>query len=216
MRVLVLVLAGWLAASAWGKELFGTVTSVTDGDTLTLRVECADLEVVTRLAGIDAPESGQRYGKKSAQALRAAVAGKPARPTYYKRDKYGRLVGRVSVDGRDVNLAQVASGWAWHFKAYAHEQDDAERAAFSEAEAVARAGRLGLWRDTSPMPPWQWRENHPAEMAEAAAPEHPGDDGESAEFSFATFAGEVVHIGPRGGRYIVLPNGTKRYLSQDE
>lgn len=25
------------------------------------------------------------------------------------------------------------------------------------AEAKAREGRVGLWRDAAPMPPWEWR-----------------------------------------------------------
>ena len=39
-----------------------------------------------------------------------------------KRDRYGREVGLVLVNGRDVNLIQVERGMAWHYKAYEHEQ----------------------------------------------------------------------------------------------
>lgn len=39
-----------------------------------------------------------------------------------KTDRYGRTVGKVLLLGRDVNLAVVAAGLAWHYKEYESEQ----------------------------------------------------------------------------------------------
>ena len=33
-----------------------------------------------------------------------------------KTDKYGRAVGKVKIDGKNANLEQGRSGFAWHYK----------------------------------------------------------------------------------------------------
>jgi len=40
---------------------------------------------------------------------------------------------------------------AWHYKHF----DQNRRLA--EAEREAREARRGLWRDSQPVPPWEWR-----------------------------------------------------------
>ena len=57
----------------------------------------------------------------------------------------------------DAGLHLVASGMAWHFKRYAHEQQPADRAAYATAEDRARAERRGLWQEPGPIAPWDWR-----------------------------------------------------------
>ena len=66
-------------------------------------------------------------------------------------DPYGRVVGRVYVDGVDVYQELVARGCAWVYRKY---PDDAELLAL---EAQAQEIRLGLWADPNPIPPWEWR-----------------------------------------------------------
>jgi len=36
------------------------------------------------------------------------------------KDKYGRIVGHVMIDGRDVNLEMLKEGMAWHYEKYDH------------------------------------------------------------------------------------------------
>lgn len=74
-----------------------------------------------------------------------------------KSDRCGRSVGKVIIDGRDVNLAMVVAGLAWHYKQYQGEQTPADRLLYSDAEQEARLGRHGLWRDLSPVVPWGHR-----------------------------------------------------------
>lgn len=85
------------------------------------------------------------------------AAGKIAEVQYSKKDKYRRIVGKVLVDGTDVNLEQVWAGMAWHYKAFEKEQSAIDRHAYAEAEVVARQQRVGLWTDQSPTPPWEFR-----------------------------------------------------------
>ncbi|MBM3273431.1 thermonuclease family protein [Candidatus Kaiserbacteria bacterium] len=46
---------------------------------------------------------------------------------------------------------------AWWYRQYAKEQPVEDQNRYSQAEAEAQAKRVGLWADSSPMPPWEWR-----------------------------------------------------------
>ena len=72
----ILLLAGLVLAAPPKvvEEFSGKVIGVTDGDTIKVLVNKESVTV--RLEGIDAPESGQSYGKKSKEALAEMVAGK--------------------------------------------------------------------------------------------------------------------------------------------
>jgi endonuclease YncB( thermonuclease family) len=76
---------------------------------------------------------------------------------YDKYDRYGRVLGKVLLDGEDVNLEQIRAGLAWHYKKYQGEQTVADRVAYSDAEMDARRHERGLWGDPSPVPPWDYR-----------------------------------------------------------
>lgn len=67
------------------------------------------------------------------------------------------MIGKVQVNGQDVNLEQVRRGCGWHYKKYQHEQTLDDRLSYNAAEGSARASRVGLWADSEPMPPWDWR-----------------------------------------------------------
>jgi endonuclease YncB( thermonuclease family) len=75
----------------------------------------------------------------------------------HKQDRYGRSVGKVIHQGRDVNLEQVRRGIAWHYKAYEREQASEDRASYARVEVEARDAHLGLWSHPIPIPPWDWR-----------------------------------------------------------
>jgi endonuclease YncB( thermonuclease family) len=64
---------------------------------------------------------------------------------------------KVIIDNVDVNLVQIDSGFAWHYVKYASEQTIQDRELYSKAEAKARSRRTGLWADSSPIPPWDFR-----------------------------------------------------------
>lgn len=114
-------------------------------------------QVRVRLAGIDAPEKGQAFGAVAKKELSDLVFGKPATVEWRKKDRYGRIVGKVIVNGVDANLNMVKAGLAWHYKQYAGEQSPADRASYDKAEEDARAKGVGLWRDKQPVPPWEFR-----------------------------------------------------------
>ncbi len=120
-RLIASVFFVFLSLTAFADTLTGKVAKITDGDTLYV-LDANYKEHKIRLAGIDAPERKQAYGLASRKHLASIVAGKQVTVEYQKRDRYGRIVGNVLLDGIDVCLEQVKAGFAWHYKKYQHEQ----------------------------------------------------------------------------------------------
>jgi endonuclease YncB( thermonuclease family) len=133
------------------QRISGEVTSVYDGDTITVGGESI------RLASIDAPELDQAYGPSSRAHLAFLVLGQSVTVTYAQKDFYDRVVGTVfKSDCSHVNLNQVASGAAWYYEAYKCEIDIRQRQAYAVAHASARTAKKGLWATTS-VAPWVHR-----------------------------------------------------------
>lgn len=141
---------------AQAETLVGEVVGLADGDTVTV-LDAQRVQHKIRLAGIDAPEKGMPWGQKSKEALSDRVYRRTVTVEWQKQDRYGRLVGKIMVDGRDANLAQVADGMAWHYKDYQNEQTLEDRLRYAQAELDARNGRRGLWAEPEPVAPWTWR-----------------------------------------------------------
>jgi len=106
--------------------LTGRAVRVIDGDTIVV-LDNSNSQHKIRLTGIDAPERGQAYGTKSKEHLSDSVAGEFVVVEYDKYDRYGRVLGKVLLDGEDVNLEQIEAGLAWHYKKYQGEQTVADR-----------------------------------------------------------------------------------------
>jgi endonuclease YncB( thermonuclease family) len=68
------------------------------------------------------------------------------------RDRYGRSVGRVECRTVDAGAHQVATGMAWVYDRYSKPTSP-----LYGLQAGARAAKRGLWADTEPAPPWDWR-----------------------------------------------------------
>lgn len=158
--LLVSALAAAPAAAAGPTGvLVGRVIRVQDGDSLVLST--AGHQLVVRLAGIDAPELEQPWGRAARDLLRNCTAGRHVVVTVLTTDRHGRPVGVVDTKGEDCGLAQLRAGLAWHYRAYAETLPVAQRQSYDTAERVARRARIGLWRDADPEPPWQWRRQNP-------------------------------------------------------
>lgn len=146
------------AGYAHADTLQGRIVAVLDGDTVTL-LDGSNKQTRIRLMGIDAPEKAQAFGMRSKQYLSELVFNKQVAVEYSKQDKYGRTIGKILVDNLDANLEQVKAGMAWHYKQYAREQIPSDRTAYAAAEELAKSTKHGLWVDSNPSPPWEWRHN---------------------------------------------------------
>ena len=171
LRVIGICLA-FLWFSALGDNLSGRVVKVADGDTITVltggsrsvatataRASLPPTEHKIRLHGIDAPEKDQAFGQKSKQRLSDYVFGKDVTVKWKSKDKYGRILGTVFVDGKDINLEMLKAGMAWHYKRFD------KSPAYAAAEQDARENRRGLWIDPNPIPPEQFRHAVPSPSA---------------------------------------------------
>jgi endonuclease YncB( thermonuclease family) len=134
----------------------GRVVGVADGDTLDVLTADKQKHRI-RLAGIDAPESRQAFGKVAKKHLSDLVFAQDVRVLWSKHDRYGRVIGKVLRGNTDVCLAMVRDGYAWHFKRYQSEQEAAERSRYAAAETEARRAHRGLWVDRDPVAPWDFR-----------------------------------------------------------
>jgi len=134
----------------------GKVVGVSDGDTITVLDENKK-QYKIRLQGIDAPESSQPFGQTAKQNLSGWVFGKTVKVLIYKKDRYGRELGTVYLDDKDINLEQVKAGLAWHYKKYQSEQSKSEREEYATAETTARTSKSSLWSEVDAISPDEWR-----------------------------------------------------------
>ncbi len=141
------------------------VTKVSDGDTIQV-VDSLGTKVKVRFYGIDCPETekatgrqavskpGQPYGEEAFRALQGKLQRQHVRLDVMDTDRYGRTVSIVWLGDRNINLEMVAEGWAW---AYTQYLDRPHASEYLQAEEQARAKRLGLWQQSNPQPPWEFR-----------------------------------------------------------
>jgi len=157
-RVLVFIVFAVLTTASHADALTGRVVGIADGDTLTL-LDATNTQHKIRLSGIDSPEKGQPFGQACKKSLSDLAYDRVVAVESNKLDRYGRVIGKVLVNGQDVNLEQVRRGCGWHYKKYQNEQILDDRLSYNAAEESARARRVGLWTDLEPRPPWEWRKD---------------------------------------------------------
>lgn len=163
MRLFFVVLLS-LSPLSWADTISGRVVGISDGDTIVV-LDTKNKQHKIRLSGIDAPEKRQAFGTKSKEALSADIFDKEIEVEFTKCDKYGRIIGKVILDYNDMNIRQIERGLAWHYKEYMAEQDAEDREMYEMAEFVARSMGTGLWADSHPVPPWDFRRKQTAEDA---------------------------------------------------
>lgn len=153
MHRLFLAVIMLFASAGIALAMSGKVVGVVDGDTLDV-LTGNNVKQRVRLASIDAPERKQPFGTVSKQKLSSLVFGKQVDVTEDRLDRYGRLIGIVTADGINVNKEMVAEGMAWVYPKYLNQSRDT---VFLLRQAYAKEEKKGLWKDDSPIPPWEFR-----------------------------------------------------------
>jgi len=158
----VIVLVFGLLLSGCGKkeqslaknEYRARVEWIHDGDTVTV-VDDKMVKHKIRLYAIDAPELAQRGGKESMKNL-IKILPKNQWVTIEVEgmDRYQREVATIYFNEENINRRQIADGHAWHFVKY----DKKYMSDYSMVENKARKQKIGLWKDTNPQAPWDYRQ----------------------------------------------------------
>lgn len=153
LLAIVAVLFSIVASVSFGADTVpAKIVGVTDGDTIKVMVDTREMKV--RLYGIDAPEKGQPYGQASTTVMKHLTTGRNITVRTMDQDRYGRTVALVYADGICVNEAMVRSGNAWLYQQYCTASFCSE---WMQYQIEAKAAHKGLWQDSNPTPPWDWR-----------------------------------------------------------
>ncbi len=158
----MLLRAGWLlwlglaalAAPRPGVVWPGTVSHVSDGDTVWVRPQAGGAPRAVRIDGIDAPELCQPYGEAARAALVGRVLGQPLQVRVRRHDDYGRALARLTLRGEDVGGWLVGQGHAWSYRYRG------QPGPYAQQEERARARRLGLFRQAGAERPHAFRRRH--------------------------------------------------------
>lgn len=154
LAAILFLAVGTTSAGGWIVD--GHVVGISDGDTITV-LDSEKTQHKIRFVGIDAPEKGQAFGKRSKQSLSALVFQKGVEASCHKKDRYGREVCAVFIGLRRGARADPR-GHGLALRAIS------ARAADAGAPCLRAGGgerRVGLWKDAKPMPPWEWRKQPP-------------------------------------------------------
>ena len=132
------------------KSFTAKCVSVHDGDTMSVAYNGGTVRV--RLYAIDAPELGQPFGTLAKINLAEVAVGRSVKVYSVSSDTYGRLLAWVFIGGACLNKELVREGNAWHYKKYSPRET-----ILTGLEASARLAKKGLWEQSKPVPPWDWR-----------------------------------------------------------
>ncbi|MBI4587887.1 MAG: thermonuclease family protein [Candidatus Rokubacteria bacterium] len=158
-------------APAWAVErpaLEGTVVRVVDGDTIHVRIG-ARVEKI-RYIGVNTPElhhptrGEEPGGREASEVNRQITEGKSVRLELdvQERDRYGRLLAYVWVDGIMVNAELVRRGYA---QVMTVPPNVRYQDLFLKLQREARQAGRGLWRGPEPTDrrdPFTWGTGRPA------------------------------------------------------
>ena len=139
------------ARISWQRTVITGKAYVIDGDTI--RVSRRTI----RLSGLDAPELDQvakhedgywyKQGQRVKSELMRVIAGKHVQVQVEGTDKYGRVLGTVLYEDKDVGEWLVRKGYA--IAAYGEQ--------YKHVEREARRARRGMWAHAEVHDPRAWR-----------------------------------------------------------
>jgi endonuclease YncB( thermonuclease family) len=149
------------------------VVEVNDGKTITVENTGRRIKVVLKAA--EAPEKDQPYGDAARLHLAGFVFNRQVTVEYTGLGAGALLIARVFCEDRDIGLQMIRDGVAWFDRNYESELGAQAQRLYADSEHAARSEHRGIWQDSSPVPPWEWRQakagkSDKGETALAAAP----------------------------------------------
>lgn len=144
-----------LISSSVLADFSGQVIKVIDGDTVDI-LTTENEKIRVRLFGIDAPERGQAYANKSKLFLASLISGKDVLVKENEKDIYHRSLGTIFYRDKNINAKMVENGYAWAYR-YRNKATDESMV---KLEEKAKQQHLGLWQDSNPIAPWDFKRKH--------------------------------------------------------
>jgi len=141
------------------KVIRGTVINIIDGDTVIIKPSGGKL-FKCRLYGIDTPEipvdgnPGQPFGRAAERKLTNLVLHTTVHATLTGDWSFGREICIVRRNGVDINREMIKHGYAWSYREFLKGPYISE---YINAEKEARKMKRGLWVQSNPQPPWDFR-----------------------------------------------------------
>jgi len=138
-----------------------TVEYVIDGDTVNVSNFGSEMRI--RLDSIDCPEDGQPWGTIAKAGLIKLIGGRDVYIEEHGIDDYGRTLATIYLEGDidsewiNVNERMVMLGHAWVMRQHYDHLPKSRQDQLNKLEKWARSKRVGLWKTSNPIPPWQWR-----------------------------------------------------------
>ena len=155
-QLVVFFIITLLSTDIFSDEYEAIVLKVIDGDTIYIKSEKGRKKV--RLRYIDAPEIKQPYGDMARIFLVNELDDKRITVNSDYKDRYGRDIGDIYVYNKNeaiyINAKLIKSGNAWVYKTYR------ENTYLMNLENIAKDNKRGLWKDKSPIKPWEFRKKN--------------------------------------------------------
>jgi endonuclease YncB( thermonuclease family) len=150
--VLVLLLIStmilpWISS----REFYGKVIEVIDGDTIKVMRFLSPVRI--RIAGVDCPEPGQPFFAEAREQTETMSLGKYVAVKGKERDKHGLLVADIIILGerKSLGIEILSHGLAWC------EKNNTASTKLRAIEQGAKKNGKGLWSQSNPVPPWDFR-----------------------------------------------------------
>lgn len=157
MKALFFILYLFIPSFIFSQTFTGRVIYVSDGDTFHFveKGKSEGLKIRIRLAEVDCPESTQPFGLEAKKFVMDRINKKKVTIQKTGMDQYGRTIAHVFYgDGKNLAEELLSNGYAWHFKRYS------DRQSYADLENTARLKKVGLFKSSDQIPPWEWRKKH--------------------------------------------------------
>ena len=194
------LLSLWCSPAVLAQSLSGSVLSIGDGDTI--RMQSGSGVKTIRLACIDTPETAQTpYGAAARQQLQSLLPiGSAIQVKVKATDRYGRSVGEITRNGRNINQALVGSGAAFVYWQYIQGCD---RQTYSRLENEARLKAAGVWSVKGGITrPWDYRSGRSGSSGSTATPSSQGSSSRKYRCSDFKTAAEAQAALKQGHSYL--------------
>jgi endonuclease YncB( thermonuclease family) len=143
------------------------VTDVPSGNTIIVSNINRPLKVI--LKGITPPEAGQPFSDAAREHLKALVMDKAVFVEYTNLSD-GYLQAKVVLNQIDIASQMLRDGAAWYDPGVEYTLTAGDRELYLSCEQAARAEKRGLWSDTNPVSPWDFRKSREAAAIRPAEP----------------------------------------------